>query len=172
MLPSRPMAHLMRLSHETDKLYLGLCGNLKRRTSFRFCAAVFPQLSPFSALLARSKFKWGRGSRETLKNFVRLSPQRAPVIAHARGLWARFFSATETHNRAAGHDRSNCHCWSGTRDHFRRMCSMGGSRVLFGSRIGKKLTPFSARRKLTNTDRATNSPCWQCHKHGSRRRAA
>ena len=29
-----------------------------------------------------------------------------------------------------------------------------------------------ARRKLTNTDRATNSPCWQCHKHGSRRRAA
>jgi hypothetical protein len=29
----------------------------------------------------------------------------------------------------------------------------------------------SPRRKLTNTDRATNSPCWQCDKHGSRRRA-
>jgi hypothetical protein len=29
-----------------------------------------------------------------------------------------------------------------------------------------------ARRKPTNTDRARNSPCWHCHKHGSRRRAA
>jgi hypothetical protein len=28
-----------------------------------------------------------------------------------------------------------------------------------------------ARRKLTNTDYATNSPCWQCDKHGSRLRA-
>jgi hypothetical protein len=30
MPPSRPMAHLMRLSLEVDKLHLGLGGNLKR----------------------------------------------------------------------------------------------------------------------------------------------
>jgi hypothetical protein len=48
------MAHLRRL-HETDKLHLGLCGNLKRWiiSLGPFCAAVFPQLSPAGALLGR-----------------------------------------------------------------------------------------------------------------------
>jgi hypothetical protein len=46
-LPSRPMAYLMRLSHETDKLHLGLCGNLKRRTSLGdFAPQYFPSRAP------------------------------------------------------------------------------------------------------------------------------
>ena len=91
--PSQPVPHLMLLSHERDKLHLGLCGNLKRRTSLGDFA---PQHFPIRAALVpnwRGQNSSGEGevSGRPTETLVVFALQRAPMIA-SRGSWLAFRS--------------------------------------------------------------------------------